>query len=586
MDDQKKYTSSLIPSRKSAQSSNRLPSEQISLADTVLSDNAGFAEIEYETPSSQVKAAGGQFFSAPAQAIDRRASDPIREKFYAMRHLATDNPFARNDAGLFYKQAKFVEDFTDDYSEYESFSMYYPYYQHMGYKQLRTYFTWRSKVRSCHYPKTSLSYVFLYIYELLSGVGAQNPAEGLDKLVALWTAYGEQYPAINKYLPGWFKDYHIYYTLPQSFADFVNAYNLQKYYPELFLFEFDIQHSLDLWNNISNYKIIKSKFYNDGNELLLKECFYAVLNGIKTFCFTRNTRIEDLFIYEISKGVFWDPFRQALFHPWLNQPNHQVTMPNAEIYYCYNNLWTADIPIHHSGRAALAGYIIKKTEACLRQVVKYKFKITADHGDVNRSFQKLRSLGITLVELDKVIEDAATNFHLETTRTIVTVNRDNLTRIRKEAMGTQDMLIVPEGSAANLPSPVLNSDKPDELVHESIPAPTPLPKPDAPDLPEPQTASDGWANDWADGWIGLGSALTTAEREALHLLSQSDSDGIIAGTDIKALADKNGIMLEVLADSINEKAVDHIGDNILEMDETMVIYEEYREKIMEMVRSV
>ena len=592
MDDQKKYTSFLIPSRETRPSSKVLPPKQISLDDKIFADDTNFAEIEYETPPSHTKAAEGQFFSVSAQSIDRRASDPIRERFYAMRHLATNSPFARNDTGLFYKQAKFMEDFSDDYPENAIFSMYFPYYQHMGYEQLRTYFTWRTKARNGQYPQTSLSYIFLYIYELLSGIGVHNPAGGLDKLMALWDAYRDKRPAIDKYLPGWLKDYHIYYTLPSSFSDFVNKHNLQKYYSELFLFESDAPNSLDLWNGISSYKVAKSKFYTggEGNDLLLKDCFYAVLNDIKAFCISRNTRIENLFIYEIRKGVFWDPFRQALFYPWLNQPNRQVKMPNSEIYYCYNNLWTADISVHHSGRGALAGYIIKKTEACLRQTVKYKYKITADHGEVNRSFQKLKTLGITLGDLDRVIENAITHFYQDITRTVVTVDRDNLTRIRKEAAGTQDMLIVPEDSAADLPASSSKLDKsspsiPKPAVQsvkqsaESVP-PLPLspPNPYSSFLPETQTISDGWRD--------LKDALTSVECEALCLLLKSGGNTgtfIDVSADIKALADKNGIMLEVLADGINEKAVDYIGDNILEMDETMIIYDEYREKIIEIV---
>lgn len=40
-----------------------------------------------------------------------------------------------------------MEDFEDDYDGDAPFSMYYPCYQMMGYEQLRTYFSWRSKVR-------------------------------------------------------------------------------------------------------------------------------------------------------------------------------------------------------------------------------------------------------------------------------------------------------------------------------------------------------------------------------------------------------------------------------------------------------
>ena len=43
------------------------------------------------------------------------------------------------------------------------------------------------------------------------------------------------------------------------------------------------------------------------------------------------------------------------------------------------------------------------------------------------------------------------------------------------------------------------------------------------------------------------------------------------------------MMLEVLLDGINEKAMDAIGDAVLEMDDTVVVYEEYREKLLELV---
>ena len=67
---------------------------------------------------------------------------------------------------------------------------------------------------------------------------------------------------------------------------------------------------------------------------------------------------------------------------------------------------------------------------------------------------------------------------------------------------------------------------------------------------------------------------------ALKLLLHESAD---THATIKALADENGIMLEVLADNINEKASGHIGDNILETGETMTVYDEYKEKISEMM---
>jgi len=70
--------------------------------------------------------------SRQSEPIKPRIIDPIREKFYEMRSLASKRPFARSDSELFYRQAKFMEDFTDDYDKNAKFNMYYPYYQNMG----------------------------------------------------------------------------------------------------------------------------------------------------------------------------------------------------------------------------------------------------------------------------------------------------------------------------------------------------------------------------------------------------------------------------------------------------------------------
>ncbi|MCL1888007.1 MAG: TerB N-terminal domain-containing protein, partial [Kiritimatiellaeota bacterium] len=138
-----------------------MPSPPASPSQPGLFSDVAFAEIELD-------------FDAPAtppQPVAARAPDPAREKFYEMRSLASGSPFARHDAELFYRQAKFMEDFYDDYEGGAPFSMYYPCHQQMSSEQLRTYFTWRASARRGHFSPTSLSYVFVYVYELLAPVG-------------------------------------------------------------------------------------------------------------------------------------------------------------------------------------------------------------------------------------------------------------------------------------------------------------------------------------------------------------------------------------------------------------------------------
>ena len=551
MDDNRQYGAFAVPPRAGRPGKDVGSSTRAGASSAPLFANTEFAEIEYEVPSG----GGGRPVpsAVPAQPVGPRTVDPIRETFYAMRRLATDNPLARNDAGLFYKQAKFMEDFSDEFYGFAKFSMYYPCYQHMGYEQLRTYFTWRTNVRRGQVYPTSLSYIFIYIYELLSQIGVNHPADGLDKLLAVWNACREKEPSLDIYLPPWIKDYHIYYELPHGFADFVNAHGLRPLYPpEQFLFDTSAEDALAAWNGLSSYDVTKSKFYTAGNDALMARCFSVVLRAVGDLCAGHKIRLEDLFIYGLSRGTPWYPFHRALFAHETRQGDRQVTMPGRELYRCEANRWTASIPIYYAGRRDLAGYIIKKTEACLRRAVKYRFNITAGSATAGQVFQTMTSRGISPAALDGVIEKTVADFHRNATRTVVTVDHDNLARIRREARGTQDKLMVPEDD-----SPVQPVTAPVEYSTASFPPPS-------------EPASDGWA--------ALKDALNATERAALSMALRGET-----GPQIKTFADEHGVMLEVLADNINDKAADFVGDNIVSLNETITIYDDYREQIAEIV---
>jgi len=544
-------------------------------------DDSKFAEIEIETTQNRSTSAEAalRFFSSvspPPQAIKPREPDPIREKFFEMRRLASQRPFSRNDSELFYKQARFMEDFTDSFEGNARFNMYYPYYQNMGYEYLRTYFTWRTKVRNGEINPTSLSYIFLYIYELLSGVGVVDAEDGLCKLLAVWDAFALENPTLEKYLAAWLKDYHIFYELPHSFSEFIEERNMQKYYSLSLLFDENIENKLELWNNVSGYNVTNSKFYNDGNEQLMSDCFIAVLSEIQSFCNKRNTRFEDLLVYSVSRRSPWQPFKQALFHSQAPQKDREIILSDFEQYFCKNGQWTAKLPIYYSSQKDFVGYIIKKTEACLRQVMGYKYKLIADMKSGSKPFRELQRPAAKRAELDKLIENAVTEFHINLTRTVVTVDHSNLAKIREEAFETQEQLIVPEVEDITQTFTTEQQVDADKPTHTTI-------------TQELQTDVDNYLStnqdeltmSFSDGWKALKKALSDIERNALSIaIHVSNGDN---NESTKTYADEHGIMLEVLADSINEKAADYIGDNILEVDDELILYDEYIENIENMV---
>jgi len=523
-----------------------------------------FAEIEIE-PNPDHTAEYGKalrFFSAitPPQPVAQRADDPVRQRFFEMRSLASDRPFARDDSELFFRQAKFMEDYTDDFEGDAKLQMYFPYYQHMGYEQLRTYFAWRTKVRGGEMAPTYVSYIFLYVYELLSGIGAANPPDGLGKLVEVWNSLLKYAPALEGYLPKWLKDFHVYYELPFSFCDFVKEHGMQKYYPGLFMFNEDTENLLEVWNAASNYDVTESVFYKAGNEKLLAECFNYVAGGIRKFCGSLRISYDSLFIYQYGRSGIWNPFRQALFYPRGWQADRKVDLLGVERYQCRNSRWSASLPIYYSDREQVVGHILKKTESCLRLSVKYKYKLRIE------PYAFYRSSG-TPIYFDQVIEKAVADFCREQNRTVVTIDHRNIARIREEALGTLDKLSVEYDDERKEESGERKEESGERREESGERRET-----RGEQKEERQIIPDS-------PWSALKDALTETELKALSVALH---DGI----GVKAFADGQGIMLEVLADGINEKAADCVGDNILEVDGGVTIYSEYMGYIEEMVRTV
>lgn len=566
------YESYRIPGRQKPQengASKILPQTKINAQ---ISFNDLFYEIEYE--NSPIAGAGK--FVLKSQKIEPPKKDEIRELFYRMREIARRYPLPysnhsrfydgrvqQGNARIFYEQAVFMKDFEDDYPDRVQFSSYFPYYQLMGYEQLRTYFTWRTRVRRGITQDTSLSYVFLYIYELLNNIGVDSPQEGLHKLISFWTSYKKFDSSIDKYVLRWLKDYHIYYNLPGTFKEFAKEYNITKHYPRMD----EIEDSFDLYCSISKYDISKSVFYTDETKELISDCFGFVIDKIKQDFETVGVSFDDVLFHPTKKLVTWKPFKDALFSPWLKQADRRVVISKNEIYICSNNEWkTSSVITSEHGRQFI-GYVIKQMESVLRRVTKYKFKITASIDMVNQETQsKLKKSGLFI---ENMVQTAVIEFYREATKTVVEVSQASLNRIRQEAFATQEALIVEEQNDAAYPIlfPV-NQQSNDNNVFIEDPVMGSADT-EAYDL-EPISESGIW--------YSLKEALSELELQALGVILQDDNS-IYA--NIKEFADKNNIMLEVLADGINEKTMDYIGDNIL--DDELSIYEDYIEQVKGMV---
>ncbi|MBR3165073.1 MAG: TerB N-terminal domain-containing protein, partial [Lachnospiraceae bacterium] len=82
----------------------------------------------------------------------------------------------------FYLQGMFMKDYEDDYPWTGQFGMYFPTYHDLNYKQLRGYFSWRKDIRNGIFRAIPTSAAYIYIFELINGIGVSSAEESVRKL--------------------------------------------------------------------------------------------------------------------------------------------------------------------------------------------------------------------------------------------------------------------------------------------------------------------------------------------------------------------------------------------------------------------
>ena len=141
----------------------------------------------------------------------------LPERYREMRAIAR-SPEARfkTDAWLFRRQAAFMADWEDDLPFAGSFERDYPTYRIMSNRQLRGYFSWRTRLRRGQVERTCASFALVYLYELLNGVGWEAPEDGLRLIARFQDAYGGLDPEVGRRARLWAIDFAAYHGLDRA----------------------------------------------------------------------------------------------------------------------------------------------------------------------------------------------------------------------------------------------------------------------------------------------------------------------------------------------------------------------------------
>ena len=182
----------------------------------------------------------------------------------------------------FTKDMAKLENKTGDKAPFVPFMQYWPSYDSMNRQQKNWYFYWRTQVRQSVYLKTDLSYIFVHIYELLSGFGWKNPEDGYNQLLALWTTYRAEHPKLDHYLLNWLFDFAQLHNLEYRIPDchdvslpyqpairdiLIDAHSTEK----------PLKLSFALIDALCDYSLVNSKFYKESR---IYWCIYEWYSAI------------------------------------------------------------------------------------------------------------------------------------------------------------------------------------------------------------------------------------------------------------------------------------------------------------------
>lgn len=156
----------------------------------------------------------------PILKTGRKMQNFLPDQYRKMREISRWQEDPKGGAGrwlseaeLFYRQGLLMADFEDDCPYNGTFKSYFPTYNAMSDRQLRGYFTWRTQVRRGTVEETSTSFAFLYLYELICGIGVDDPLDGFNKIKAFWDAYRAFEPGIDRFARVWLQDYAVFHGL-------------------------------------------------------------------------------------------------------------------------------------------------------------------------------------------------------------------------------------------------------------------------------------------------------------------------------------------------------------------------------------
>ena len=550
----------------------------------------GFNFADFELQSE-----GGAGF----EKIEHRAPSPAEAAFAEMRGVMRKvllkkdclNPFGE----IFYRQGKIIEFLDAEYNEnyipefYTSplgyyhtakfsrnFQIFHPCYQDMTSLHLKYYLWWRNEFRNGLFHKTTVSYLKLYAFELVNGIGGLPPKKTLARLIYLWKKMKEIEPHCDYLMMDMIKSYYCVNDLKSLPYDalikkspYAGIADKQPFAEE------DYANIYKVCEARLTSKTLSGSFRLSRNGHFIEECLPSVFRAAEIALNATGIDLKKLLTGAPSAYHSWLPFRNVPYYSDVEMTDRRIDLSPTSWIVCENGRWISYSVMPNSCCFALLAYIYRLTECTLREQTAFPSKLRPsakqllDIAPTAPAFSDEYIKAANSMELSEAVSEtvkaflASVGFKAEEKRKnqkkateekihpILEIEFDfsKLDEIRSTSDYLCDKLVIDEDAIADA----------DEK---------------APDVRIDAAASyDGLTDE--NAFAFLLSQLDETQKKALSICL----DGGHTAKALLLLAKENNTMPSVLIEEINGTALDIIGDIIIENGENPLVVEDYADEL-------
>lgn len=530
----------------------------------------------------------------PILKTGRQMQNFIPDQYRKMREISRwqDDPKGGagrwlSEAELFYRQGLLMADFEDDCPYNGTFKSYFPTYNAMSDRQLRGYFTWRAQVRRKKVEETSTSFAFLYLYELICGIGVDNPLDGFRKIKAFWESYRAYEPGIDRFARVWLQDYAVFHGLDPKLLSDSKTVLFDKALIELRRAARDIEplptpatpatkrrksseptlplppdeareeRLMAAINALSTYNLGNSRI-NHAHHRDLRHVACAVYVRMARYYDTHRKSGIVASLFGEETAMPYTMFASAVFFAPERHKDCEYRLDPIHIYRCQNGFWEC-MRIHGSRqKSSKLGEMMRACDQRLR------LALDPAHPLKEEKVPKY---------LAKIIDDeivAWLSWDAAHQPVKIDIDLSQLGHIRNAAAQTREALLIDEEreddaltEAAEADSGQPEAEPAANMIAEPAAASTQQNEADEPTIsteqfgvvapllaPEPTPATPMSA--------GTASALAHAAEDYLRALLEQNA------AQAASAVERSGQSEDMLVDNINEALFDLVGDTVIE----------------------